>query len=81
MIHSFPAPIIVHHGLTRGLIAEYAMHARVCISKSGHEHAHVEEQTPMRKFRGRLFTSGAHRCVPLRNARELCSRCAALFTR
>lgn len=53
----------------------------MCISKSGHEHAHVEEQTPMRKFRGRLFTSGAHRCVPLRNARELCSRCAALFTR
>lgn len=54
---------------------------RACISKSGHEHAHVEEQTSMRKFRGRLFTRRAHRCVPLRNARELCSRCAALFTR
>lgn len=55
--------------LTRGLIAEYAeyaMHARACISKrrgGEHEHAHVEEQTPMRKFRGRLLNQ---RCTQVR---------------
>lgn len=73
--------------LTRGLIAEYAETrcTRGRASRRGGE-GNTNTLTWKSKhlcasFADASWTSGAHRCVPLRNARELCSRCAALFTR
>lgn len=87
MIHSFPAPIIVHAfnpRFNRGIRGN-AMHARACISKrrgGGDTNTLTWKSKHLcASFADASWTSGAHRCVPLRNARELCSRCAALFTR
>lgn len=74
--------------LTRGLIAEYAETrcTRGRASRRGGGEGNTNTLTWKSKhlcasFADASWTSGAHRCVPLRNARELCSRCAALFTR
>lgn len=69
MIHSFPAPIIVHAfnpRFNRGIRGIRDARAGVHLEEEGgggHEHAHVEEQTPMRKFRGRLLNQ---RCTQVR---------------
>lgn len=71
-------------GLTHGLIAEYAETrcTRECASRrAGTNTLTWKSKHLCASFADASSPASAHRCVPLRNARELCSRCAALFTR